>query len=77
MLILVVGSQAKPAESTNGGKTYTLAELRKKPEGLDDKKLESYLSATAFKAAFRLEKAQFYKLPTWKQDEMKKKLGLY
>lgn len=74
-LIRLGASDAKPA--TNGGKTYTLAELRKKPADLDDKKLESYLSDTAFKASFKLEKSAFYKLPAWKQDEMKKKLGLY
>jgi len=68
----MTAAAAKPAPA----KTYTLAELRAKPAECDPAKLETYLSDTAFKAAFKLEKAQFSKLPAWKQEEFKKKLGL-
>ena len=66
-----------PAAAVDSTPKYTLAELRNRPAGLDQKKLESYLSDIQFKAAFKVDKSAFYKLPPWKQDELKKKLGLH
>jgi len=73
---MLAAAAAKPTASSSTGKKYTLAELRNRPRELDDKKLESYLSDSDFKAAFKVDKADFNRLPNWKQEEMKKKLGL-
>jgi len=82
MAILNAGSgkTSAPAASNTAAslaKTYTLAELRTKPKDLDDKKLETYMTDTLFKATFKIDKSTFYKLPAWKQEELKKKVGLY
>lgn len=79
MAMLSAGASAsKPAAGSEGPtQTYTLAELRRRPRGLDEKKLETYLSDADFKAAFKIERSAFVKLPTWKQEDLKKKLGLF
>jgi len=68
---------AAPVTVAAPAKVYTLAELRQKPPELDKDKLETYLTPEQFKQIFKIEKTGFAKLPAWKQEEMKKKLGLY
>jgi len=58
-------------------KSYTLEELKKRPQGIDTAVLESYLSPVDFKKSFGVTLAEFNKLPGWKKTEMKKKLGLH
>jgi len=58
---------------------YTLAELTTGaiPEGVDPSRLEQYLNKDQFKKLFGLPKAEYPKLPRWKQIELKKKAGLF
>ncbi|PPD94035.1 hypothetical protein GOBAR_DD08947 [Gossypium barbadense] len=45
--------------------------------GIDLKRREAYLSDNEFQTVFGMEKEAFYKLPKWKQDLKKKKVGLF
>ncbi|XP_077997526.1 uncharacterized protein LOC144450723 isoform X6 [Glandiceps talaboti] len=58
---------------------YTLEELmdRPPPEGVDPKKLEAYLSNEEFEEVLGMSKDDFYQLPSWKQNNVKKEVGLF
>eukprot|EP01132_Coremiostelium_polycephalum_P008457 gene8457-10388_t len=59
-------------------RTYTLEELtHRPPPSLDKGRLESYLSDEEFLQVFKMDKSQFAELKTWKQEQLKKPLGLY
>lgn len=60
--------------------TFSLAELQAgTPAGVTASKKEEFLSATDFESpqAFGMSKADFARLPRWKRDAAKKKLGLF
>jgi len=59
--------------------TYTLEELRSStlPEGVDPSHLETYLSTKDFVDLFEMSKEQFYELPPWKQQNLRKEKNLY
>lgn len=58
---------------------YTLKELKSVPlpEGVDPKRLESYLTDEDFEEVFECTKAKFYGLPNWMQNKHKKQAGLF
>jgi hypothetical protein len=78
--------QLPPASTLRSGadraaappKTYTLAELTSanRPKGLDEAKLETYLSDAEFQTAFGTTPDAFAKLPVWVRTSQKKKVGL-
>lgn len=45
--------------------------------GVDASRKEDYLDDVTFKNLFDVDRASFAKLPKWKKDEAKKKLGLF
>ncbi|PNY08474.1 villin-2-like protein [Trifolium pratense] len=45
--------------------------------GIDHKRREAYLSDEEFQTVFGMVKEDFYKLPRWKQEMLKKKLELF
>lgn len=47
------------------------------PDGVDPTMLEKYLSPIHFAQMFGLAKEDFYKLPQWKQTNLKKSSGLF
>ncbi|XP_068092060.1 villin-1-like [Hyperolius riggenbachi] len=47
------------------------------PDGVDPSKKEMYLSDGDFANIFGMPKAQFYQLPKWKQQNVKKQNGLF
>ncbi|XP_063955085.1 supervillin-like isoform X1 [Lytechinus pictus] len=59
--------------------TYTMEEISKRPlpEGVDPLKLETYLSDQEFKSVLSMTKDEFYKLPMWKQKNLKKNNALF
>ncbi|XP_070569856.1 supervillin-like isoform X3 [Ptychodera flava] len=58
---------------------YTLEELKERPlpEGVDPSKLEAYLSDEEFETILNMSKEEFYQLPSWKQNNLKKDVGLF
>jgi len=60
-------------------KTYTYAELLgdKLPVGVDESKLETYLSNEEFQEVFKMSRAEFEKMPKYKAQELKKKNCLF
>lgn len=59
---------------------YSLERLRQRPlpEGVDLKKLESYLSSEEFEENLKMTKEEFYSLPDWKRTQLKQKIvGLF
>ncbi|XP_046380955.2 supervillin-like isoform X4 [Haliotis rufescens] len=58
---------------------YSLEELldRPLPEGVDPSKLEWYLEEDKFQEIFEMSKEEFYKLPNWKQRQVKQPTGLF
>uniref|UniRef100_T1J6L1 HP domain-containing protein n=1 Tax=Strigamia maritima TaxID=126957 RepID=T1J6L1_STRMM len=58
---------------------YNLAELQSAPlpEGVDPSRIESYLNDSDFEEALGLSPTEFYVLPAWKQNEMKKLSSLF
>lgn len=58
-------------------RTYTLAELQLKPPQLDPSKYESYLCDEEFQKLFQCSKEEFAALPSWKQKDKKKAVGLF
>ncbi|KAI4363989.1 hypothetical protein MLD38_020136 [Melastoma candidum] len=67
--------------SENSATTFSYDRLKAKSEnpvtGIDFKRREAYLSDEEFKTIFGITKAEFYKLPRWKQDMNKKKVDLF
>eukprot|EP00057_Strongylocentrotus_purpuratus_P006939 XP_011661413.1 PREDICTED: supervillin isoform X1 [Strongylocentrotus purpuratus] len=59
--------------------TYSLEEISKRPlpEGVDPLKLETYLSDSDFQSVLSMTKNEFYKLPMWKQKNLKKFNALF
>lgn len=47
------------------------------PEEVDKTRRELHLSEEDFKAVFKMDHAEFIKLPAWKQQNLKKAVGLY
>lgn len=68
-----------PTEVPQG--CFSLEDLRDpnvwKDQGVDANKREQYLSDAAFAAVFGMSKADFAKLPKWKQDKAKKEHKLF
>jgi hypothetical protein len=60
-------------------KTYSYAQLLAStlPPGVDETKLETYLSEEEFVEVFKMERAAFQKLPQFRQIELKKKVYLF
>eukprot|EP00105_Crassostrea_gigas_P036050 XP_019920198.1 PREDICTED: uncharacterized protein LOC105321680 isoform X13 [Crassostrea gigas] len=58
---------------------YTYEELMEDdlPEGVDAKRLESYLDDEEFEEIMEISREEFYKLPQWKQDKIKQQVGLF
>lgn len=61
----------------SNSRKYTLEELLAKPDGIDNSKKEQYLSDEEFKSVMGMDKAAFENLPKWKQQNLKKKVGLF
>ncbi|GAM16912.1 hypothetical protein SAMD00019534_000870 [Acytostelium subglobosum LB1] len=59
------------------GQTMTLTELQQKPAGLDQNNLEIYLSDSEFQSIFKMNKADFAKLPGWRKNKEKQNAGLF
>jgi len=60
--------------------TYTLEQLNhrdKLPASVDFSKSEDYLSDEEFVKVFGMDRGEFKKKPKWKQQEDKKRVGLY
>lgn len=59
--------------------TYPLIQLlqRPLPDGVDPTHLEDYLSGDDFVTLLGMTKAEFQKLPIWKQTNIKKENGLF
>ena len=47
------------------------------PDNIDVSKREQYLKDDVFDSIFSMTKDKFYALPKWKQQTMKKKVGLF
>lgn len=57
---------------------FALADLQGKfPEGVKSDKKEYYLSDADFQEAFKMPIADYEKLKLWKQQDLKKKAGLF
>ncbi|CAB3407056.1 unnamed protein product [Caenorhabditis bovis] len=59
---------------------FTVKELRERtnlPAGMNLKRLESYLSDTDFQEVFQMSRTEFYAMKAWKQNEARKKVGLF
>lgn len=71
--------QVKQELEKLGKKIYTYKQLtsRPLPEGVDQTKLESYLSDEEFNQIFKMTKEEFYKMQKWKQNRKKQELDLF
>jgi hypothetical protein len=65
--------------SVNGAEEtyYSLQELKSGVEGVEYFQREQYLSPNDFKQVFGMSKGEFNGLRKWKQQELKKKAGLF
>ncbi len=74
------GRSAEELDSWQGLQ-LPLEQLTKAPfyeaEGFEKGSREAYLSAADFQAALGMSKPDFYKMPKWKRDAAKKKVGLF
>jgi hypothetical protein len=64
------------------GQTFTYEQLQHKPgrsfpPGIDVAAREKYLSDDEFKKVLKMTKAEFAKLPAWRQQKLKKEVGLF
>jgi supervillin len=57
--------------------SFTLEELKEKPEGVDMGKLETYLCDEEFENLLQMTRPEFCRLQSWKQTELKKAVGLF
>lgn len=68
-------------EITDHHGTYTYEQVRSKSTnpvtGIDFQKRETYLSDEEFEGIFKMTKEAFYRIPRWKQDQIKKKVDLF
>eukprot|EP00300_Choanocystis_sp_HF-7_P015690 c19141_g1_i1.p1 GENE.c19141_g1_i1~~c19141_g1_i1.p1 ORF type:complete len:900 (+),score=261.42 c19141_g1_i1:37-2700(+) len=61
-----------------GSKYFPYDDLKnKKVEGIDPEQRELYLADDEFKKLFKMDKATYQQQKGWKQQELKKKLGLF
>jgi len=60
-------------------KKWTYLELVNKqyPPGINTAKLEDYMSDSEFEKVFEATREEFNKYPAWKQQKMKRSLGLF
>ncbi|KAM4706373.1 villin-like protein [Rhinophrynus dorsalis] len=73
---------AGPMPESNGNEWFDRSLLLNKttdelPEGVDPSKKEMYLSDADFADIMGMPKDQFYQLPKWKQQNLKKQHGLF
>ncbi|KAG8443520.1 hypothetical protein GDO86_012065 [Hymenochirus boettgeri] len=73
---------SEPLPESNGNQWFDKSLLLNKvsedlPDGVDPTKKEFYLSDADFAAILGMPKAQFYQLPKWKQQNLKKQHGLF
>lgn len=66
----------KQAAMNTEKQSWSLEELRKRPEGLDKDYLETYLSDEEFEEVFGMAREHFYKLALEDQKRRKKEVGL-
>ncbi|XP_043815466.1 villin-2 isoform X3 [Manihot esculenta] len=81
-----IGEDSEPKEDTEQDdgttdSTFSYDQLKVHSEnpvtGIDFKRREAYLSVEDFETIFGMAKAEFYKMPKWKQDIQKKKADLF
>ncbi|KAL9254368.1 Villin-2-like protein [Drosera capensis] len=74
-------SQAEEARTEGTQSTFSYDQLKARSEnpvtGIDFKRREAYLSEENFQAVFGMTKGEFYKVPKWKQDLLKRKVDLF
>ncbi|KAF1771146.1 hypothetical protein GCK72_002972 [Caenorhabditis remanei] len=61
-------------------RTFSLIELKERtnlPAGMDMRRLESYLTDDDFQKAFGIGRDEFYAQKAWKQNEARKRTGLF
>ncbi|CCD64214.1 HP domain-containing protein [Caenorhabditis elegans] len=61
-------------------RTFSLEELKERtslPAGMDMRRLESYLTDDDFMKVFKIERSEFYAQKTWKQNDARKRVGLF
>ncbi|CAL2029745.1 unnamed protein product [Caenorhabditis brenneri] len=61
-------------------RTFSLQELKERsnlPAGMDMRRLESYLTDEDFFKAFGMKRTDFYDQKPWKQNEARKRVGLF
>jgi len=58
---------------------YSYAELTSEslPRGADPTQKEVYLSDEEFESIFKMKKEDYEKIPSWRRETLKKKVGLY
>jgi hypothetical protein len=71
-----------PTDNKASSRKYTLDQLRSRKtmgnlDGLDAGKLEDFLEEREFLKGFGMFIAEFYKLPSWKQKQLKQKVGIF
>lgn len=69
-------------DSKSPSRVYKLDQLRNRKrggelDGLLRGKLEDYLEELEFSKAFGMSMAEFYKLPSWKREQAKRKVGIF
>ena len=81
-----IGPEVEKEEPTSEGTVvneegyknlYSLDELMKPIDGVDWAQREDYLRDDEFKKTFGMERNEFSKLPKWKRQSAKKKVGLF
>ena len=64
-----------------GGPFFSLAELQVPaaglPDGVDQHNRQNFLSDAEFTELFKMDKAEFAGKPKWKQQQLKKRHGLF
>jgi len=70
---------APPTASGPGTSFYTydaIKDSKSLPAGVDSETREMYLADDVFLKMFKMDKATFGKLPVWKKNRLKQKVGL-
>ena len=76
--VAVVETDSPTTSEKPGVALYTLEELQAGvPPGVDKTKKEEHLSVAHFVAQFGMSREDFAKLPKWKRNAAKKKVGLF
>lgn len=74
------GGQEETKYAEVGTVFHSYAELKgagNRPDEVDPKRKEMYLQDDEFQKVFEMSKAEFQKMPAWKQADKKKKVGLF